>query len=265
MNRILAQLHFSRLLIFSTALRQNPVNTYLLVHGAWHPEACWDLVKEKLEQKGHKVFTVQLPGLGNDNTPLETITLATHVNAVKQVLKKIPGKVILVGHSYGGVVISQTGQEMSEKIEKLVYLTAFMLQNGQSLADIALQDAQSVVTQNLVVAPPAVSVPSDKYVSAFYNQIEENNNGKTEEEVNRIISMLKPHPFATMVTPVNLGPEYASLEKVYISCLKDHAITPSAQKSMYTLYPETTIHTMDADHSPFITRVNQLSNLLSEM
>ncbi|HTF81433.1 MAG TPA: alpha/beta fold hydrolase [Cytophagales bacterium] len=243
----------------------NKKNTYLLVHGAWHPVESWDLLKKKLEKKGHTVKTVQLPGLGKDETPLAQITLETHIYAVKKALTQIEGKVILVGHSYGGVLISAVGEAMPEKIEKLVYLTAFMLKSGESLATIATQDTGAVVTKNLIFEGPAVSVPKEKYVEAFYNTILENNNKKVEAEVNRIISMLKPHPVATIATPITIGDNYAKLEKVYISCLKDQAITPWAQKLMYSRFPETKVYILNADHSPFLTQVNPLVHILTKL
>ncbi|WP_081671002.1 alpha/beta fold hydrolase [Sporocytophaga myxococcoides] len=239
--------------------------TYLLVHGAWHPQECWHLVKEKLEQQGHNVFTVQLQGLGKDQTPLEQITLQSHVDAVKLALNQIEGKVVLVGHSYGGVVISQVGEQLPQKIEKLVYLSAFMLQNGESLADIALKDTLSVVTQNLVFAPPAAFIPKEKYISAFYNEVEENNNQVVEQEVNELMALLRPHPIAALGTPISIGANYNSLDKVYISCLKDHAITPSAQQFMYSRFNGVKVFTLKADHSPFITQTSQLVNILGKL
>src|SRR6478672_5589557 len=69
-------------------LKHSNRNVYVLVHGAWHPESCWDEVKCMLERSGNIVKTVQLPGLGKDTTPVETVTFQDHVNAVEKVVSQ---------------------------------------------------------------------------------------------------------------------------------------------------------------------------------
>lgn len=107
--------------------------TYVLVPGAWQPASAWGGVAEQLRAHGHTAVAVELPGQGHDSTPLAEVTLASHVAAVCTAVDAQAGRVILVGHSYGGVVISQVGENRPAKIQELVYVAGFLPANGESL------------------------------------------------------------------------------------------------------------------------------------
>ncbi|MBL3656313.1 alpha/beta fold hydrolase [Fulvivirga sediminis] len=236
---------------------------FLLVHGAWHPEGSWNKMVVGLEKFGNEVYTVQLPGLGTDRTPINEVTLATHVNAVTAKMQEIGSGITLVGHSYGGVVISQAAENLSSYVDQVVYVSAFMLLDGQSLFDIAATDVNSVVTQNIVITGDSVFIPENAYENAFYNYGQNSNNKNITEDIYFIKTLLVPQPLATFTTPVSLSSAYNSLDKVYISCTDDRAITPQAQQNMYSNYPDVDVYTIqNADHSPFISRPNQLLNIL---
>jgi pimeloyl-ACP methyl ester carboxylesterase len=238
-------------------------NIYVLVHGAWHPESSWKDIKWLLEGCGHTVVTVQLPGLGNDATPVEQVTFQDHVDAVKNVVQQQSGRVILVGHSYGGAVISQVGEEVPQKIDKLVYVSGFMPVNGEMVVQLALANTESLVTQNLIVDGITAFLTPEYYGKALYSQALTSYNPLIVYQAKKMITKLRPHPFATLVTPLHLTSAYDGLEKVYISCLKDKAVTPAAQHGMYSRFPETTIYKIPhSDHSPFITTPVSLTDIL---
>jgi pimeloyl-ACP methyl ester carboxylesterase len=237
--------------------------TYVLVHGAWHPSAAWNDVKRTLEMCGNTVVAVQLQGLGNDTTPVETVTFNDHVTAVKNVVVAQSGSVILVGHSYGGAVISQVGEEVPRKIRKLVYVNGFMPVDGESVVQLALSDTESLVTQNLIIDGAIAYLTPEDCANALYNQALASCNGYIVDKAKEILSLCRPHPVATLVVPVHLTDNYNHLEKVYISCLKDKAVTPGAQQSMYSRFPGTLVYTIGhSDHSPFVTTPVTLVNIL---
>lgn len=238
-------------------------NTYVLVHGAWHPASQWQDIKFVLEALGHKVISVQLPGLGNDTTPVETVTFESHVNAVKTAVQQQNGKVILVGHSYAGAVISQVGEDIAQKIAKLVYVSGFMPTDGESVVQLALANTESLVTQNLIIDGAIAYMTPANYANAMYNEALTSRNPFVVFRAKQILPKLRPHPTATLVVPLHLTSSYSNLKKVYISCLKDKAVTPSAQVSMYSRFPETIIYKIPAsDHSPFITTPVSLVDIL---
>jgi pimeloyl-ACP methyl ester carboxylesterase len=113
------------------------VSTFVLVHGAWQSTCTWDLLTPILEQRGHRVVRPVLSGLGTDQNRLSRdITLAQHVEDVSMQLSKTPDKSVLVGHSYAGMIISGVAERASEQIRTLVFLDAFIPEDGQSVLDM---------------------------------------------------------------------------------------------------------------------------------
>lgn len=235
---------------------------YVLVHGAWHPESSWNEVKFLLEKSGYIVKTVQLPGLGNDPTPVETVTFQDHVNAVKNVVLQQQGQVILVGHSYAGGVISQVGEDVAHKIKKLIYVSGYMPADGEIIGQWALADTASLVTKNLLIDGAVAFLTPENYGKALYN-VALTGNYLMVKRAKKIISELRPHPLGTLFAPLHLTATYRSLEKIYISCLKDRAVTPPMQHAMYIRFPETRVYFIrGSDHSPFVSTPLELTGLL---
>lgn len=113
------------------------MSTYVLVHGAWHGQWCWDKVAPLLRQAGHKVVAFDLPAHGQeDKTPLSEVTFDLYVQRTCEVLAAQAEPVILVGHSSGGAVISGIAERSPMKIEKLVYLTAYLIRDGETMRQI---------------------------------------------------------------------------------------------------------------------------------
>lgn len=113
------------------------MSTYVLVHGAWHGSWCWRRVRRALQMQGHEVFTPTLTGIGERSHLLSPqVNLDTHIDDVANLIQwEELSDVVLCGHSYGGCVISGVADRLPERIRALVYLDAFVLQNGQSLHD----------------------------------------------------------------------------------------------------------------------------------
>jgi pimeloyl-ACP methyl ester carboxylesterase len=124
--------------------------TFVLVHGAWHGSWCWTRVRRALQALGHDVFTPTLTGVGERAHLLSrTVTLDTHIDDVVNLIRwEGLSNVVLCGHSYGGAVVAGVADRAAESIEHLVYLDAFVLENGQSLHD-TLPDAQRAMQLDL--------------------------------------------------------------------------------------------------------------------
>ncbi|QUD90177.1 alpha/beta fold hydrolase [Phenylobacterium montanum] len=114
------------------------MTTFVLVTGAWHGSWCWKRVRDALIAQGHAVFTPTLTGLCERSHLLSRdVDLHTHINDVTNLIRwEELTDVVLVGHSYGGCVISGVADRMGERIAALIYLDAFVLENGQSLHDV---------------------------------------------------------------------------------------------------------------------------------
>jgi pimeloyl-ACP methyl ester carboxylesterase len=111
--------------------------SYVLVHGAWHGSWCWKRVRKSLCDAGHQVFTPTLTGLA-DRSHLNSaaVDLSTHVADVVNLLRwEALSDVVLCGHSYGGMVISGVADRVPEQIRTLVYLDAFVPEDGECIFD----------------------------------------------------------------------------------------------------------------------------------
>jgi pimeloyl-ACP methyl ester carboxylesterase len=122
------------------------MSTFLLVHGAWHSGRCWERVVPLLEAAGHRVLAPSLTGYGDKAHLLgPEVGLDTHVDDIVTLIKDADlTEVVLVGHSYAGLVISSVANRMPDRIGHLVYLDAMVPQDGETAVDVL------PVTQHLV-------------------------------------------------------------------------------------------------------------------
>ena len=113
------------------------MSTFVLVHGAWQSNATWDLLVPLLEKHGHRVITPVLSGLGTDQSRLSPDTsLQQHVENVSAELSKSADRVVLVGHSYAGMIISGAAESNPTQVQRLIFLDAFIPEDGQSALDL---------------------------------------------------------------------------------------------------------------------------------
>jgi pimeloyl-ACP methyl ester carboxylesterase len=236
------------------------VATFVLVHGAWHGGWCWDKLVPLLEREGHRVVAVDLPGHGDDRTPASEMTLDANAQRVVEHLERAGEPVILVGHSMGGMVVTQAAELAPDKVARLVYLAAFLPANGQSLLDLAAGDDPDFVQQNLIVdeANGTALVADEAVRQAFYAEC-------SDEDVARAKSNLVPESLAAMAAPVQTTAEgWGSVPRVYIECTRDGAIDIERQRRMQAALPCVEVLSIDTDHSPFLSRPEELAaHLLS--
>ncbi|HYZ72542.1 MAG TPA: alpha/beta fold hydrolase [Chthoniobacterales bacterium] len=112
--------------------------TYILVHGAWHGSWCWKRVRAVLQSAGHKVFTPTLTGLAErSHLNSSFVDLSIHIADIVNLIKwEELSDVILCGHSYAGCVITGAANQIPERIRALVFLDAFVIENGEAFMDI---------------------------------------------------------------------------------------------------------------------------------
>jgi pimeloyl-ACP methyl ester carboxylesterase len=208
------------------------------------------------------VETLDLPGHGEDRTAIREITLAAYTKRVCDTLDAQVEPVMLVGHSMGGIVITQVAEERPEKIQTLVYLTAFLPQNGESLLQIARLNVDSLLMPNLMANEEQGYLTFKEGAplkEIFYGDC-------PDEDVARARSLLVPQAIAPMATPVRITAEhFGRVPRVFIECLRDRTITPDIQKMMYTATPCQTILSMETSHSPFFSAPQELVRHLTEL
>jgi pimeloyl-ACP methyl ester carboxylesterase len=114
------------------------MSTFVLVHGAWGGSWCWKRVRKALQAAGHDVFTPTLTGVGErSHLASPSVNLSTHVADVVNLIRwEELSNVVLCGHSYGGCVISGIADQIPDRIRALVYVDAFVLEDGECLLDL---------------------------------------------------------------------------------------------------------------------------------
>ena len=237
------------------------MSTYVLIHGSWHGAWCWYKIIPLLQQAGHQVIVLDLPSHGRDWTAPREVSLQRYVESVCNVLDAQAESVILVGHSRGGIVISQTAEHRSDKIRTLVYLAAFLIPNGETLMTTALSDPDSLIISNTVVNQEQGStmLKAEAFRDALYGDC-------SQEDIVLATALLTPEPIAPSATPLSLSEEhFGRIPRVYIETLQDKGVTPALQKKMYTVTPCQQIISMDTSHSPFLSQPQQLASHLTSL
>ena len=237
------------------------MTTYVLVHGAWHGAWCWHRVVPLLEGAGHRVLTPELPGHGRDLTPVHALSLAAYATAIANVLATAGEAVVLVGHSLGGMVITQAAEAAPDRVHALVYLAAFLPGDGQSLAALAEGDTESLLTLGSLVDPVAGTVSLDPagLVPALYADC-------PAEDVALARRLVRPEPLAPLSEPVRLGAARAAqIPRVYVECLADRALPLARQRLMQAARPCARVLAVPAGHSPFFATPEPLVACLTSI
>jgi len=222
------------------------MSTYILIHGAWHGAWCWEKIIPLLKAAGHDVFAPDLPGHGQDQTPILEISLDTYITSVMQLLDKLQVPVILVGHSMAGMIISQIAEHRPNQIKALVYLTAFLPQDGQSLFQVSqIQKPTRYVRQTRVIIEENIFYfPLSEMKDFAYHLC-------SAELYATIRDKFCQEPLKPMQEPVMLTQKhYGSVPKFYIECQQDRAILPETQARFYRK-TSCQIIQLNTDHSPF--------------
>ena len=232
---------------------------FLLVHGAMGGAWVWTRVIPGLEAAGHTADAIDLPGQGADETPLAEITLYRYAEAVCDALAAGP-PAILTGHSMGGMAVTQAAARRPELVERLVYVSAFCPQPGQSLIEITRlpEAAGDAVQANITVEgdPPVATMAPEAAPEALYHCC-------TAEQIAWALPRRGSQPVIPFTQPLQ-GPDdddadaFAALPRAYISCLQDRAIRPPVQKVMYTAAACDPVIEIDTDHSPWLSRTDEL-------
>lgn len=232
--------------------------TFVLVHGAWQAPYVWDAVRKDLAKKGNKVIVIELPGHGSDRTPSHTLTLNAYRDKVIEAIGKTSERVILVGHSMGGMVVTAVAEKIPAKISKLVYIGAFVPASGQTLGELANTDPDSKLGPQLTQSDDKLTleVNHDKLTELFIHD-------GTPAAKQQVLDHYRAEPAIPFGDKVTLTKEgFGSVQKVYIKTLQDMVISPGLQDRMIAGAAIKTVYSVNTSHSPFLTRPQELSALL---
>ncbi|WP_017302444.1 alpha/beta fold hydrolase [Nodosilinea nodulosa] len=236
---------------------------YVLVHGAWLGGWCWDRVSDLLSAAGHTVVAPDLPGSGADQTPIDQVTLQSYTDTVVKTVQAQGQPVILVGHSMGGIVISQVNEVVPDRVRAMVYVSAYLLQAGESLYGKTQEPehASSKLFANWVQTSPEVASINPGGVKEVFCA------DCSDAEVARIKAKMRPQAIAPFGTPLTVSPDvnqYAE-KRFYIETTEDQTVPNAIQQKMYTAMPVKAVMTMATSHSPFAANPQQLVEFLTAL
>jgi pimeloyl-ACP methyl ester carboxylesterase len=223
--------------------------TLLLIHGAWHGAWCWERLLPYLEQPNLRIIAPDLIGQGERASEATKETgLYTHIDQVVDLIEHEGlTDIVLVGHSYGGIIIAGVAEKVPGKIKQLIYLDALVPEHGQSEDDMSTSTNAVDLMDGWLVAPasPEVMGVTDPADVAWMNQ------------------KLVPIPHKCFVEPVTLTSDKTQqIPKAYIQTSHFPSIYANAERARQAGW---LVRTIDDGHDAMVTKPKELAEVIQEI
>ena len=222
--------------------------TVLLVHGAWHNGAGFARLQDELKSLGINSKTVELSSVAKSGEPIGDMYQDAEI--VRNAVKNISGDCVVLGHSYGGLSITQ-GLVGLQNVKSLIFLTAFMLDEGETLyAACGSQDPDWWVRNS-----DNLRLTTKNPQSVFYNTC-------TKEIADEMASTLREQSLISFNQPITkVG--WKEINSIYVICEQDQAIPLFAQEAMSQRAGK--VVRMNTDHSPFLCQPKALAEIINSI
>jgi pimeloyl-ACP methyl ester carboxylesterase len=272
---------------------------FVLVHGGWHNHSTWDRVTPILEANGFAALTLDLPGAGVNTiaptslarrpfdpaafaaepSPIAGVTQEARTQAVVALVRQAAllgdGKVVLVGHSAGGMTISAVAEQIPDRLAAVVYLAGFMVPRGMPLlAMLQHESLSSALSPGLFVGDPVAigatrinpRSTDEAYRSllkaAFYADAPDADFAQAASQLH----CDEPNVGALAASEITPG-RFGAVPRHYIRCTQDRAVPLTGQDHMIAsvdaaIGGRTTPHSLESSHSPFLSQPAALSKIL---
>ncbi|CAL9098818.1 unnamed protein product [Musa acuminata var. zebrina] len=246
----------------------------ILVHGEGFGAWCWYKTMSLLEESGLLPVALDLTGSGIDQTDINSITsLEDYARPLITCLQSLPDdeKVILVGHSCGGAIVSYALESYPRKVSKAVYVCATMVSNGQkpfdvfseelASADLFLQESQFLVYGNGRDKPPTSIMFDKQQIRALYF------NQSPPKDVALATVSMRPIPLAPIMEKLSLTTEnYGTVRRYFIQTLDDRILSLDVQERLVRENPPHGMYKIKgSDHCPFFSKPQTLNKILIEI
>jgi pimeloyl-ACP methyl ester carboxylesterase len=228
------------------------VTTVVLVAGAWHGAWCWARVRPALERAGHAVVAVPLTGVGERAHQLSPeVTLVTHVEDVVTAVRDAGcSGAVLVGHSYGGLVVTGAADRLGERVGRLVYVDAVVPTPGRSWADCIPPEARdqrrALIARHGHIPPP----PASAY-------------GLTGEDAAWVEQRQTPHPAGVFEEPLSFDADrWAARPRTYVDCTAPALTTIEPSRRLVRSQPGWELVELATGHDPMVSAPDRLAAAL---
>ena len=221
------------------------MTTVVLVHGAWHGAWSWSGLEAALAERGVASRTVELPSVGTDPSR----DLVGDAEAVRAAVREVGGPVVLVAHSYGGMVVTEAAAGL-DGVVRLVYLTAFVPDVGQSLLDLV---DYGPLTWIVPAGEGLLGVATGEEVDLFYGDV-------PADQAAAAALRLRPQAAASFGQPVTAA-AWRDVPSTYVVCTEDRCIPAAAQRAWAERCTE--VVELASSHSPFLSRPGEVAELLA--
>lgn len=213
----------------------------VLIHGAWHGGWCWDAVAPLLSARGHAVSAPTLTGLAEKSHLLAPdVSIGTFVDDVAEHLHGTDGDgIVLVGHSFAGTILSSLAERMPERLSRLIYLDALIVEAGIAPFDQFTPEVQASRRRKAAETSGGLSLPPPRPDML----------GITDAALAaEIAPRLTPHPFRTFTDPAPFsGTVGAGLDCVYVQCV-DPVYAPLAASRDWAQRAGWPVHDLQSGH-----------------
>lgn len=216
----------------------------MLVHGAWADGSCWSKVILLLQAKGYKVTAAQIP----------LTSLSDDIAVTRRLLSECAEPTVLVGHSYGGAVITGAATE-TPKVKGLVYITAFGLDEGESLDSLSKQGPPS---------PGSSAIGPDQHGFLWINREKFHKSfaaDATNDEAAVMAAVQKPLSMASFTEAEGVA-AWKTIPSWYLVCTEDNMIPPAAQEFLAKRM-KATVRSVSSSHAPFMSQPQAVADIIA--
>ena len=242
-------------------LKDSPL---ILIHGAWQGSWVWAKLSPLLRHAGFHPVAIDLPGNGVDDTPPEQVDLECYLDFFDTLLKDLPEKVGLVGHSGGGLVATAVAERFAERIGGIAYIAGMMLPAGMSFAALQAEvdppgTPPSGVSSQVVVSPDGLTstVPHDAAIHYFLQDL-------PLAEAEAAAARLTPQPEGGRKVTVDHTPNrFGRIPRLYVEATDDRSVVIAAQRRMQKLVPGAERVSLDTGHAPHVSAPDQVAGALA--
>jgi pimeloyl-ACP methyl ester carboxylesterase len=221
-----------------------PQPNIVLVHGAWADGSCWSAVIERLQADGYNVTAPQFP----------ESSLAADVARLREVLHRQDGQTIVVGHSYGGQIITALGTD-APNVAGLVYIAAFGLNEGESIGAMLGQGSPTPALAHLDIDSQGFAwLPEEDFVKHFAADV---------DPVKARVMCAVQQPVAAAAFQDVMGvPAWKSLPTWYMVATADEAIPPDAERQFADRMGATMIE-VPSSHVAMVSHPDEVAQLIT--